>query len=258
MNPKTKALIKEFYSPRGKDTTNLRSKFEEAFDIFVSGNLCEDDGKEYESLFCNIHSNFTTGHNCVACNLNESNDRIQNFLIQFRGFEDYHLTFTNFIMLLYLQVEMFSEYFKIMQLPEEYRLRHFQVLQKVKHWANFLKHPKAFMLVHHPNWTFENKTSELFPEERKFKSPIINTAFVQKYYAGEKKNDELYKVLIRKSNLTVVFPDPAELMSEFVAAQKKFVELIDNNAVMREFLNDKATIEEHFSQNTDDDDDAGE
>jgi hypothetical protein len=252
MNPKTKALIKEFYSARGKDTTNLQSKFEEALDIFVSKNLCEDDSKAYESLFCNIHSNFSSGHNCVACNLNESNDRIQNFLIQFRRFEDYHLTFTTFIMLLYLQVETISEYFKIMNLPEEYRLKHFQVLQKVKHWANFLKHPKTFMLVHHPNWTFENKTSKLFPEQPNFKKPIIDTTFVQKYYSGDKKNDELYKLLIRKSDLTVVFPDPAELMNEFVNAQKKFAELIENNEIVREFLNDKATIEVHFSQNSED------
>ncbi|MBF0694648.1 MAG: hypothetical protein IR153_06285 [Flavobacterium sp.] len=136
-----------------------------------------------------------------------------------------------------------------MHLPEEYRLKHFQVLQKVKHWANFLKHPKAFMLVHHPNWTFENKTSKWFPEEPEFKKPIINTSFVQKYYSGDKKNEELYKALIRKSDLTVLFPDPAELMNEFVAAQKKFVELIDKNEIVREYLNDKATIEDHFSQN---------
>lgn len=254
MNPKTKELIKEFYSSRGKDTSNLRSKFEEAFDIFVSGNLCEDKAKEYDSLFCNIHSNFESGHNCVACNINKSNDTIQNFLIQYRRFEDFHLTFTTFIMLLYLQVEVFSEYFKIMHLPEEYRLKHFQVLQKVRHWANFLKHPKGFMLVHHPNWTFENKTSKFFPDQPKFKKPIINTIFVQKYYSGDKKNEELLKLLIRKSDLTVVFPDPAELMSEFVAAQKKFVELINNNEIVREFLKDKATIEEHFSQNQEDGD----
>lgn len=250
MNPKTKALIKEFYSARGKDTTNLRSKFEEALDIFVSGNLCEDDNKDYESLFCNIHSNFANGHNCVACNLNASNDRIQNFLIQYRRFEDYNLTFTTFIMLLYLQVEMFYEYFDIMQLPESYRLKHFQVLQKVKRWANFLKHPKGFMLVHHPNWTFKNKTSKLFPDERKFKVPVIDSKFVEEFYSGDKKNKELYKNLIKKSDLTVVFPDPAELMGEFVNAQKKFAELIDKNEIVREFLNDKATIEEHFSQNS--------
>ncbi|MBF0694649.1 MAG: hypothetical protein IR153_06290 [Flavobacterium sp.] len=80
MNPKTRELIREFYSARGKDTTNLRSKFEEALDIFVTGNLCEGENKKYESLFCNIHSNFASGHNCVACNVNESNDRIQKFL----------------------------------------------------------------------------------------------------------------------------------------------------------------------------------
>lgn len=255
MNPKTKELIKEFYAPRGKDTTNLRSKFQDALDTFVSGNLCVDEDKEYDSLFCNIHSNFTSGHNCVACNLNESNDRIFNFLIQYKRFEDYNLTFTTFILLLYLQVEMFHEYFEIMQLPESYRMKHFRVLQKIKRWANFLKHPKAFMLVHHPNWTFENKTSKLFPKEKKFKKPVIDTDFIEKYYTGDKRNNELYKMLSKTSGLTVVFPDPSELMKEFVESQKKFVELIENNEIVREFLNDKATIEDYFSENEDKEED---
>lgn len=254
MDKKTRDLIKEFNTERKEGLDNLIPLFEKVLDIFVVAHYCgqDDDDKEYDTLFCNIHSNFTQGHNCVACNLNSSNRLIQIFLLEYKNFYDSKLIFTNFILLLYLQVEVCNEYFNIMSIPENYRLKHFQIFQEVKYWANFLKHPKGFMLVHHPNWSFEGRISKRFPESKLKKSnPMLDSEFIKKYYSGDKNNNELYKILIRKENLDVIFPNPINLITKFTEAQKKFAEIISKNEIVREMLNDKTTLEEYFSQTED-------
>jgi hypothetical protein len=249
MNELPKKLTEEYY--KGDSSTeydNLMSIFENVFDIFINDHY----DKEFNSLFCNIHNSFEKGHNCVGCNLNESNLRIENFLIQHRNFRDLHLTFTNFILLLYLQVESIYEYFEIIQLQESYRGKHFKIFQDVKRWANFLKHPKSFMLVHHPSWTYEGRTiksdnsGKYLDEKIKRTTPTIDSAFVNEFYAGGKKNRELFKQLNKKENLIVVFPNPIILIKEFTKAQKKFTEIISNNEIVRDLLENKATIENHF------------
>ncbi|SFA89506.1 hypothetical protein SAMN05660845_0848 [Flavobacterium swingsii] len=254
MDKKTRNLIKEYTSEKKESSDNLIPLFEKVLDIFVVTHYYDqdDDDKEYDTLFCNIHSNFTQGHNCVACNLNNSNRLIQNFLLQYKSFHDSQLTFTNFILLLYLQVEVCNEYFNIMSIPENYRLKYFQIFQEVKHWANFLKHPKGFMLVHHPNWTFEGRISKDSSKSKLKKSnPFLDSDFMKKYYSGDKNNNELYKTLIRKEDLYVEFPNPINLITKFTEAQKKFAEIISKNEIVREMLNDKTTLEEYFSQSED-------
>lgn len=254
MDKKTRDLIKEHNAKKKEGSDNLIPLFEQVLDIFVVTHYCDqdDDEKEYDTLFCNIHSNFTGGHNCVACNLNSSNKLIQNFLLEYKNFHDAKLSFTNFILLLYLQVEVCNEYFNIMSIPENYRLKHFQVFQEVKHWANFLKHPKGFMLVHHPKWTFEDRISKSFPKSKLKKSnPFLDSEFIKKYYSGDKNNNELYKILIRKEDLYVEFPNPVNLITKFTKAQKKFVEIISKNEIVREMLNDKTTLEQYFLQSED-------
>ncbi|OMP30473.1 hypothetical protein [Mangrovimonas sp. DI 80] len=233
MNKITRDFIQQYYnSGFDEESDNLKSIFEDVFDLFIT----EHYDEEYNTLFCNIHNNFHKGHNCVACNLNESNLRIENFLIQYRNFNDIHLTFTNFILLLYLQVESIYEYFDIIQLQESYKSKHFRVFQDVKRWANFLKHPKSFMLVHHPSWTYEGRkvrieidSEELIDEIIKRTNPTIDSNFVNVFYAGDKKNKELFKKLNKKEDVLICFPNPIQLIKEFTKAQKKFTEIIANN-----------------------------
>jgi len=230
---------------------NLKSIFENVLDKFI----VEHYDEEFNSLFCNIHNNFEKGHNCVACNLNESNIRIENFLVQYNNFNDLHLTFTNFILLLYLQVESIYEYFEIIQLQESYKCKHFKIFQDVKRWANFLKHPKSFMLVHHPDWTYEGREIKKDTDEIEYvaelitrTNPTIDSNFVNEFYAGDKKNKELYKKLNKKEDILVCFPNPIKLIEEFTKAQKKFTEVISNNEIVRDLLENKTTIENHFSE----------
>lgn len=231
--------IEEFYSEIENDT-DLKLIFKEVFIEFwnVHNEVKYKGG--YDTLFCNIHTHFEDGHNCVACNLDDSNNRIEKFLISFKLFEDTNTTFTNFILLMYLQVECIFEYLNILGLPEQYILKNFQTLYIIKRWANFLKHPKSFMLVHHPTFTYENIW------KKKKNEIVIDTEFVKEYYAGEKKNNELYKLLSNKKNVSIVYPDPKRLIKEFCDVQKKFCDLIAKNQMVREILDDKATIKNYY------------
>jgi len=250
MNALTKKYIDIYYNSQLEiEVDNLKETFEKVFDIYVTATYDELE----DSAFCKIHDDFLEGHNCVGCNLNDINNRTGEFLIQHRYFRDLSLTFTNFILLLYLQVEAIHKYFEIIQLQESYRLKYFKVFQDIIRWANFLKHPKPFMLVHHPEWTFEGrklKVSDLqgfVDEEIVMTDPTVDTKFVNKYYSGSKKNTELYKILSKKEDVLVVFPDPKKLYTEFAEAQKKFIDMISNNEIVREMLGNETTIEDHFS-----------
>ncbi|WP_299155866.1 hypothetical protein [uncultured Christiangramia sp.] len=227
------------------DSEDLVNVFEKVFDIFVDANYQNDS-----TLFCSIHNSFNRGHNCIGCNLDSNNRRIENFLIQFKYFSDINLTFTSFILLLYLQVECITEYFKIIEIQERYRTKHFQVFTLIKRWANFLKHPKAFMLVHHPNWSFENRIFADAYVKKLYKNtnPTIDSSFINRYYNSDKNNKDLYRKLEKKEDLLVMFPDPIEIIKDFTNAQIKFVELISENSIARELLEDQTTIEKHFNQ----------
>lgn len=248
MNDKVQIIIELHKSEAEESKHNLKDVFEQVLEIFVLNNY--DD--EYESLYCSIHNSFSKGHNCVGCNLNDDNIRLESFLVNYEHFYDANLTFTTFILLLYLQVESIHEYFQIIQLQESYRLKHFQVFQEIKRWANFLKHPKSFMLVHHPIYSYEGrkvlnpKNGEFIIEKCKKSNPLIDSSFVNTYYSGDKKNKELYKKLHKKEDLIVLFPDPIRLIKEFTEAQNKFTDMIFNNEIVRDLLDNETTIEDYF------------
>lgn len=231
---------------RGMNSDSLtKLDFYEALVIFLENNFLPDAEEKYTSLFCSIHDHFPEGHNCVGCNLNENNERIENFLLGYKLFYDINSTYPAYIMLLYMQAEYFFEYFKILQIPDNYLLKNFQILYTIKRWANFLKHPKTFLLCHHSKWNYDVVGSDLSPYKDK---PIINSEFVNKYYAGDKNNKELFKILYKQEDLLVLFPNPKELTERFCEAQKKFKELIVENRLVRDILNDNATIKEHFEE----------
>jgi hypothetical protein len=243
MKKETKQIINDYYSEI--DTpTELKEIFENVLVRFIEFHNFQQG--EYDTLFCNIHTNFPERHNCVACNLNDSNKRIEEFLLGYRLFRSTYSTITNFIFLLYLQVECIFEYLSIIQLPESYIMKNFQILYSIKRWANFLKHPKSFMLVHHPIWEY-SKEVNIFENKKK---PIIDTKFVNIYYSGESKNKELFKLLENKEDIIVLFPNPLDLITDFCEAQKKFADLISMNQVVREILN-KATLAEFYESNAD-------
>jgi hypothetical protein len=191
-----------------------------------------------DSLFCEIHNFFPSGHNCIACNLNESNRRIENYLLNYKLFYNIEFSISNLIMLLYLQVECIFEYLNLLKLEDTLLHNKFQVFYDVKRWANFLKHPKAFMLVHHPVWIYEPYQKET--------GLYIDTDIVNNFYSGDSKNKELYKLLSNKENVKVIFPNPLQLIEKFCNSQEQFYDLIKDNKIVRDVFDDKATIKKHF------------
>jgi hypothetical protein len=215
----------------------IRQEFKKVFELFVAHNY----PKQKETLMCSIHESFHgEGHNCVACNLENSSKLIANYLKYYNTFETIQSVFTTYLWFLYLMTTRMEEYIDIMSLPEGIKQKKFGTFQKVKRWANFIKHPKAFMFVHHPCYSFEGTPFPLGYDNSQH-VVVINDEFVKEFYSGSKNNRKLLDHLVKKEGVIVEFPNPVILMQEFVIAQKNFVELICDNKMIRELLDDKAT-----------------
>lgn len=139
--------------------------------------------------------------------------------------------------------------FDIIQLLDTYREKYFKVFQQIRKWANFIKHPKSFILTHHPEYDFENSETR---HDRQF-SETINEQFVTEFYKGysdsanqKKQNKELYRRLRNKKDALVLFPDIAKLTNKLCYSYNKFIELILTNDVYKEILNDETTISTYF------------
>jgi hypothetical protein len=226
-------------------TSQLREDFNKVLEIFIESNYGK--GLESNSLMCSIHDSFPSHHSCIACNLNENARLIERFLLYPDSHDDLQYACTTLLMLLYLLVERIYEYFSLAKLPDSYRQRHFQVFQEVKHWANFLKHPKSFMLVTHPIWGYEGMQEPNFWGEATPNRVEIDTAFVKEYYRSDANNIKLYKLLARKDDIFVSFPNPVTLMQRFAKAQEKFVAVIAENEMVREMLESETMRKEHFA-----------
>lgn len=253
MNSKINELIKRDKDEQDERVVRgLKKTFRKVLEVYIDKNY--PNGLECDNLMCSIHSYFTSGHNCVACNLNMANKRIEKYLLQYKNFNDVNLTFTNFIFLLYLQVECIYEYFHQVELDDTFKNKNLKVFQEIKWWANFLKHPKAFMLVHHPIWAYRGMqySSDQYNYDRiekaKEQKEIIDTGVVEKFYKGKDNNFELYNLLTKKEDMVVLFPDPIDLMKRYTEAQERFILEISENEVVRNILESKATIEYHLNE----------
>ena len=196
---------------------------------------------------CSIHDLFHNeddkAHNCIGCNFADYTNLLH-VALQNVAVSTPIEAFSSTILYSYLLVERFEEIFKIIKLPDSYRLKHFQVFGQIRRWANFLKHPKAFMLVHHPEYYFENEIAIGTGDETS--QIIIDQKFIDEYYSGDKENNKLYSLLSNKKNVFVLLPRLDKLMIDFCAGQKKFIEVISNNEVFRELLDEKSTMKNYF------------
>jgi hypothetical protein len=213
-----------------------------AFEIF-STEIYPGD----ESIMCQIHDVFHVNnnktHNCLGCNLADYTQLLHTAL-QIGVYRYPFEAFLNTILYCYLLIERQEEIFKIIKLPESYRLKHFQIFGIIKRWSNFFKHPKAFILVHHPGYYFEEEVT--FTDAEKKSNIIIDQRFIDIYYSGDHENNNLYRLLNNKKNVYVIMPNLPDLMQRFCQAQKKFLDIISNNKVFKEILDEKSTIEDYF------------
>ena len=221
--------------------------------IIFNNKMFECETISGETLMCSINEAFadfhSNGHNCLGCNLQDDVNLIDKFLKGSDNYEDKNDFFKVYIMLLYLFSEKIFEIMKIIGLPQAYKEKDFEILRVIKLWANFYKHPKAFILVHHPEYYFDNDPKvETFRKNDKNK--IIDLQFLIKYYKGEDSNryKNLISELRNNKDVKVVVPSIDDLTQNFCNACGVFIQIIKENKAYKEILNDLTTLENYFDK----------
>lgn len=202
-------------------------------------------------LICELHDILDKGelnHNCLACNIASSFDLIQKHLRNHDSLQDQEYAFQSTIIIYYLLVEKFFAIFKSIEeaelKPKGYKNAH-KTMRLIWGWANFLKHPKAFMYVHDPK--FINLGEYQLKENENNKGDEnsylgIENEFIKKYYMGGSKNTELYELIKNKTNVLVVYPDFKEINIGLKNEITEFMALvIEDNSVLNH-LHKQATI----------------
>ena len=151
-------------------------------------------------------------------------------------------------MLLNVVWERIGDIFDIISLPEGYRVRYFGALIRVRRWANFFKHPKAFAwMVHHPEYTFErSEHGKAFLAEPDWLQ--VDDGFLKEYYTSEKSKGLTKEFEGKENKVIVVLPDLEALTTDICDCLDKFIEIIAQNQVYQEILNEKATFVNYYSE----------
>lgn len=206
--------------------------------------------KDEVPIGCELHNSFgtanTTNHNCLGCTFAESILLIDHFLGTHEMQTEISFAYQQLILVLYLLTARIETLFDIIELNRLYRDEHFRVLVLVRRWANFLKHPKAFLLTHHPTFLFEGHPMESGLRNDP-SSIVIDRKFVDAYYANDEKNKDLLFKLENKEKVLVVFPDASQICKDVCAAMKGCVAVIAENKVYRDLLAKKATFNDYFT-----------
>ena len=207
------------------------------------------DGEDPEPVLCQLHDIFdselcTTAHNCLGCNFAELIHGLEYAVKSYDNGVDQPLRgrVTQILLSLYLIVEGIDLIFNIIGLPTEVRKEKFPVMRQVNRWANFLKHPKAFLFTHHPQFVVDGEDS--VPGD----SLCINQEFIDKYYAGDKKNRELYNRMQNKIEVVVKFPRLDSLLKSFAVELHDFMKIIEENPIYKEILGKRSTYENYFEK----------
>jgi len=233
-------LLKPEINPRAEYT---QKKLQSAYKVYRNETFPKD-----ESIMCSIHDSFPksseNAHNCLGCNFSDYSELLSKYLNNSSVSTPFE-AFSGVIWYSYLLIERFEKVFKIIKLHEEYRSRNFQIFGVIKRWTNFFKHPKAFILVHHPEYYFTDEIQS-YEKEDKEKYIIIDQAFIDNYYSNDSENAKLYGLLTNKRNVVVIMPSLPELIAEFCKAQVRFIDVISNNEVFRELLDERTTLRNYF------------
>jgi len=153
-------------------------------------------------------------------------------------------TYTQIIVALYLLVERIDTILNLIKLDEDYRDENFKTIKKIRKWANFIKHPKAFMLVHHPVATFEGCkfNSELLHQYE----VKISETFVTEYYSNDDKNKKLFEKLQNKDKVIIIYPNIKKMIESFTDEMLLFNHIVRTNEIYREKLTKIATFNDYW------------
>ncbi|HEY1019100.1 MAG TPA: hypothetical protein VGE25_08890 [Sediminibacterium sp.] len=187
-----------------------RSRYCRLFDVFE-----ERERRDLASP-TDDKGNIITFHNCIGCNFEEGCLNILDFVEQFSGTEKVRTYLTIYTLLFYTLAERMGVIYKELNLVDnkgEFDWIRFPVLRRIKHWANFFKHPKSYMFLHHPDYFLEND-----PDRPNFLvEGEVNSAFVDSFYKAGGKNAELRTLVKNKKDWKVIFPDLLVFTQELCA-----------------------------------------
>jgi hypothetical protein len=184
-----------------------------------------------------------TNHNCLACNFAEtviSLKIIAQSLVHIQEHDSITAKQT-YIIWMYLLFERMEEIFKLISLPMEYKTTRFPTGRLIKNWANFLKHPKAFLLTHHASYEDVDIDNSAIK---------INDEFILKYYNGDKHNASLYQTISNNTNIRVIMPDINKLTIGLGGELKLLKNIISENPIYQSVLRDKTVLENYFSDDS--------
>lgn len=187
-------------------------------------------------------------HNCLGCQFMDLHQQIYN---NFTKINTYGLStefyFKTYIFWLYQNVERIYEIFEMINpndknsILKTYFEQNFITVKKIKRWTNFIKHPKAFKFTHHPEYCFESEFTK-----RHNNLIILGTKEIEYFYAGTKRNNQLYKKIAKKNKVMVVLPNLVELTEKFCNEFITFTKFICKNEVIASALKKETTISNYY------------
>lgn len=209
--------------------------------------LYSQQDPEQFPIVCGLHDvlepEFSTGHNCLGCNLADLTNAFDSVLKGLTSCEDLQAAFSTYFMWLNVFVERYNFLLDRLGVPEGHRSKEFPCFATIKHWANFQKHPKAFLFVHHP----EYGCSAAGIDVRDSGSIVVDQSFVDHYYCGGKHNEKLFNQLKNATQVAVDYPDPTKLIIDFCAQTTKFMDLVKANPEYQRRLADVTTHSAYFA-----------
>lgn len=182
-----------------------RSRYCMLFDAF-------EDRERQEYLVQGKTVDGVSFHNCIGCNIEEGCLNVLYFLKCFSETENVRTYLTVYSLLFYTLAERLAVVYKELGLVNgrDFDWTKFPVLRNIKHWANFFKHPKAYMFLHHPNYFIEND-----PDRPNFMiEGEVDSTFVDSFYRAGADNDELRRLFGNRKGWTIVFPDLLQLTKD--------------------------------------------
>lgn len=188
------------------DSGEERSRYCQLFDAFE-----EREKREFPEQPAQGETDIMF-HNCIGCNFEEGCLNILDFVKTFSGTKNERTYFTIYSLLFYTLAERMAVVYQELGIVNgrNFDWSRFPVLRKIKHWANFFKHPKAYMFLHHPVYFLEND-----PERPNFMiNGEVDSNFVDSFYRAGADNLELRRLFENQKGWKVIFPALPEFTRE--------------------------------------------
>lgn len=249
----TEKKHRHHFLEQAKESADYFSKW---FDCYDNEILDDQNLPLKKSLFCDIHDAFlkynqnkianpdSYAHNCIGCNLEEGARAINYFLHSNTNCLNLQYYLNIYSFLFYAQAERLAVIYKEIGFTNEkleFDWEKFPNLRMIKYWANFFKHPKAYMFLHHPEYYIESDQ-----ERPNFLiTLVIDNSFVDRFYQGQKRNTELRELLENKDKVKIFFPDLVTTTKTLCNEFSKIIEVINSDNSIIEKLNSYTTIENY-------------